>query len=454
MISLVPEMPRRAKRHQRHRSNTQRATYNACVARPVSSKETQSNPKALLAKQAEWDRLRAVPRPDGGLGVWDETLVTEWRTVKRKALQEGRKIHIGRVFDIIVEKNSELVESDPKRKFKGRAVFGGNDVHDEVGNWAIFQDLGSCPATMEAARAADAYGCMPGHSAEQCDAEQAYTQAVLVGTETWVRLPRDQWPASWSAMHDPVVPLRLALYGHPDSGGHWERHCERHLKEAGYEPVPNWRSTFWHPRLRLYLVVYVDDFKLSGPTENLQEGWALIRRNIKTDDPHPPDLFLGCRHNVFERTLPDTGVKVRGIEYDMSDFLRSCVERYKELTGVVSLRKAATPFLPEPTKPDFSHCEAGPLVEPTPCEALQEVMDCIGGQGTRTLAAGTPKATAKQAEEVDNPDIPEQLTPYAAKVLVKILYAARYARLDLLRAVCALAQRVSRWDRECDIFSG
>ena len=47
--------------------------------------------------------------------------------------------------------------------------------------------------------------------------------------------------------------------------------------------------------------------------------------------------------------------------------------------------------------------------------------------------------------------MPEVLAVYAAKVLMKILYAARYARFDLLRAVCALAQQVSKWDRLCDL---
>ena len=34
---------------------------------------------------------------------------------------------------------------------------------------------------------------------------------------------------------------------------------------------------------------------------------------------------------------------------------------------------------------------------------------------------------------------------------MKILYAARYARMDLLRAVCVLAQNVSKWTRDCDV---
>ena len=40
-------------------------------------------------------------------------------------------------------------------------------------------------------------GFLPGNSIEQSDAEQAYTQSLLGGTETWVTLPRDRWPKSW-----------------------------------------------------------------------------------------------------------------------------------------------------------------------------------------------------------------------------------------------------------------
>ena len=190
----IPKMPCAPASRQGHRSKTPPCLYNACVARPVGNKEVQANPKAKAAMDAEWARLRAVLRPDGKLGVWDESSVREWRDVKKDALRAGQKAHCGIIFGIVVEKNSELPLADPKRKFKGRAVFGGDNVRDEVGNWALFQDLGSCPATMEAARAADAYGCMHGNAAQQCDAEQAYTQAMYVGTDTWVRLPREQWP--------------------------------------------------------------------------------------------------------------------------------------------------------------------------------------------------------------------------------------------------------------------
>ena len=95
----------------------------------------------------------------------------EWRDVRRLARRRGITAHVGLVFGIVVEKNHELDPSDPRRKYKGRAVFQGNHVKDQDANWAIFQELGSNPATMDAARACDAYGLMPGNDVEQSDAE-------------------------------------------------------------------------------------------------------------------------------------------------------------------------------------------------------------------------------------------------------------------------------------------
>ena len=51
------------------------------------------------------------------------------------------KANVGLVFGIVVDKNRELPEHDPKRKYKGRSVFQGNIVWDEEGNWAASWDL-------------------------------------------------------------------------------------------------------------------------------------------------------------------------------------------------------------------------------------------------------------------------------------------------------------------------
>lgn len=95
------------------------------------------------------------------------------------------------------------------------------------------------------------------------------------------------------------------------------------------------------------------------------------------------------------------------VRYDMSQFLTSCVESYCTLAEVdmSSLAKASTPF----------------------------------------TDAGIPRPTLDEEEK------PGRLQGIASKVLMKILFAARMARYDLLRAIQSLASRVTRWSTECDI---
>ena len=314
---------------------------NVCVARPVNKREAAADPRAQAALKKEWDRLRAI-------GCWNEDGVKEWGTLAREARSTGETIHVGRIFAICHEKNAELNEGDPRRKFKGRVVFQGNNVRDQNWEVAMFQELSSCPATMDAAKTADCYGVAHGNSVQQADAEQAYTQSKLGGVATWIRLPDDQRPASWAGLHDPVCPLVLALYGHPDAGGYWERHCEKHLLAIGFKPIPEWRSCFWHADKRCLLVVYVDDFKLAGPAENIAPMWEAIRRGVKIGDPEDVGLYLGCKHILRSATLIEGGAPVTVMEYDMQEFLTSCVALYSELAGNPKLKNVPTPFLADP----------------------------------------------------------------------------------------------------------
>ena len=187
--------------------------FLAMVARPVGHKELKSNPKAQASLDVEWDKLMLKK-------AWDMGSVREWEDVSKEALKKGKKVHVGKVFEICVEKGSELPVGDPLRKFKGRTVFQGNNVKDENSDTALFSELGSSPATMEAGKVLDAYDHAPGNDCQQADGKQAYTQTTLEGTETWVRLPKDRWPKRWIGKYkDPVVRLHLALYGHPEGGG-------------------------------------------------------------------------------------------------------------------------------------------------------------------------------------------------------------------------------------------
>ena len=286
-----------------------------------------------------------------------------------------------------MEKGSELPLKHPDRKFKGRYVYQGNQVIDEYHEAALFNELGSSPATLEGSKAVDAFGRLPGHVIEQADASAAYTQALMgtttpgakeaqeeayqVKTQTWVRLPEEARPKlpngtdKWWAegIRDPVVPMQKALYGHPDAGGYWERHCEAHLRTCGFVPVTNWPSMFWNDELKCLLMVYVDDFKMSGPPKGLKEAWIRIKKGIETDGPKEVNKCLGCLHRCRTGVLKQSGstrdsgpggstggVKVNMMEYDETDFMISCVDAYKKACGEpdMKLRPVDSPFISSP----------------------------------------------------------------------------------------------------------
>ena len=167
--------------------------------------------------------------------MWED--VREWHKVKSEADANKREVHVGSLHELIVEKGSELREDDPNRKMKGRVVFLGDRVKDGLGNYAIFEELSSSPAAMSSGKFADAYGSLPGYIIGTADGEQAYPQATMSSkTKTRIRLPKHRWPKKWidDGMIDPVVVMRQALYGHPDAGGYWERHCEKGVEKAGF----------------------------------------------------------------------------------------------------------------------------------------------------------------------------------------------------------------------------
>ena len=146
------------------------------VAKDVSRKDWMQNSDAKAAVQKEWDRLLqkrtwAMPeRPE------DVTFLDD---VIRKSKASGKQIHLGRLFDICVLKGSELPEGHINRKWKGRVVFGGNNVQEEYGLAAAFPEAGSGASYACASKLLDAVSMFQGHVGEQSDAPAAYTQAEM-----------------------------------------------------------------------------------------------------------------------------------------------------------------------------------------------------------------------------------------------------------------------------------
>ena len=115
------------------------------------------------------------------------------------------------------------------------------------------------------------------------------------------------------------------------------------------------------------------------------------RNKLELGDPAPPDRSLGCYQRKFDITL-DNGAKATAIEYDMREFLKECVSHYVKVTGCdpKTLRTVDTPFIQAPP----------------------------GGGDTPAAAEPNEQRGA--------------LTDVACTVLMKVLYAARVARWDLL----------------------
>ena len=176
----------------------------ALVARLVPRKEILEKEAAMKSINVEWDKLVAA-------GCFDLKEAVEWSEVK-KNLPKGKTVHIGSLIELCYQKGSELADDDPGKKYKGRIVFAGDRVKDQNGAAALFEELASSPAGMEASKFCDVYGLLPGHVLETADAEQAYIQANMVGTETWITIPEHRRPASWGGKKM-VLPLRKALYG-------------------------------------------------------------------------------------------------------------------------------------------------------------------------------------------------------------------------------------------------
>lgn len=229
---------------------------------------------------------------------------------------------------------------------------------DQYWEKALFQDLGSAPATMEAARTCIMHGLMPGNEIMQADAMQAYVQARLKGTETWVEIPEEGWPETWIKYGPPVERLccRLirALYGHLDPGTFWEQHADKELKKIGFEPVDeSLPSCCYQPEKDIYLVVYVDDFLMSGPKENFLPMWEKIGEVLNIEPPEQMGLYLGCLHSEFTEEVD--GVERRVLEFNQESFFKdkldNYIESYTSAAGEApKLSKVTTPYFKESPK--------------------------------------------------------------------------------------------------------
>ena len=118
-----------------------------------------------------------------------------------------------------------------------RVVLRGDIVKDDSGSY----EQGSSASQMTAAKVMDIISRLPGCAGQAADAVSADIQVKIEDAPKllkipksecpgiWIRLPRHNWPKSWSSVEDPVVPLERNLHGHPLEGLLWERQFEKIL---------------------------------------------------------------------------------------------------------------------------------------------------------------------------------------------------------------------------------
>ena len=73
---------------------------------------------------------------------------------------------------------------------KGRSVLLGDNVKDQDFSGEEYCELGSRSPSIEDAKALDAMGSRAGYRVKAGDARGAYTQALLLGAETWGSITR------------------------------------------------------------------------------------------------------------------------------------------------------------------------------------------------------------------------------------------------------------------------
>jgi len=269
--------------------------------------------KALVTKlldRKEWDQkaydaIKKEGRALIDMDTWLESTVTEKVKLLESARAKGEKIHLG---DLLTLCSIKYYEMHPNWwKHKGRICYRGDNAKDQEGAAAVYQELSANPTSIQSANCNMAYGCFPGNKTTTADAVRAYVQAKLRSkSKTWVRIPKELWRPEWHGKFtQPMCLLEKALYGHPESGAHWEEHLTKAIKALGGEPVEGHPSSFFVKKTKLLLTVYVDDLLLSGPASEHAGFWKSLSAEILVEDPEPLSRFLGRTHEKLCKPKDD-----------------------------------------------------------------------------------------------------------------------------------------------------
>ena len=339
-VPLMPTMPAETPQYHQPNDVPLEEVY-AGIHKLLDRKDWHKHEGATEAIQKELDGILA-----NGTWTYDE-VITRDELVKRQ-----KPFHIGRIMTILSIKH---FESPELRKLKARIVFRGDNIRDNDGNLAVLFDSKVCPSGMSSINANLAFGAMVGNKTTQSDVVRAYLQSYL-GTkvETWVELAPELVPAEYQHIKRPCVRLWRSLYGHPESGIHWNERFKAVMSQLGAVPLPSFPSNYWLLSFGLMLSLYVDDIVVSGPAERHEPFWNALQEHLELDPPTDVSRVLGRGHESSRKD------NVTTCSFEMVEFVENACQMYEELTGW-KLKPAASPYLPEGSLTDLDWAERGQL---------------------------------------------------------------------------------------------
>ena len=151
-----------------------------------------------------------------------------------------------------------------------------------------------------------------------------------------------------------------------------------------------------HKETKALLAASVDDLLMTAPPSHEKALWKALEARVNFDEePSELSKFLGAHHDLSKSGKMTTG------KVQMREFLLDAVSRYMAETGEKKLSAARTPYLPENFSP-------------------------------------------KGGEE------PGDLAKTCSSHLMKLLFAARLARPDLIVAITRLASKATSWNKSHD----
>ena len=136
--------------------------------------------------------------------------------------------------------------------------------------------------------------------------------------------------------------------------------------------------------------------------------------------------------------------RVRAMRFDQSSFLTDCVNRYVQLAGGNAPANLTYTNTPGRILTTQNNDDKYP-------EDIREAIKILNLTMDRARWLGIIPRNPAKVGAYETDETQGKLGKIAARVLMKILYAARHSRPDLMRVTTYLASKVNKWTPGCDV---